>query len=67
MELDRIQSVKLFLESAGKRDVNAKEVFDLIEEYPILNLEEMFPNLDYQKQEEMLTLAELNKSDLTRI
>ena len=50
MELDRIQSVKLFLESAGKRDVNAKEVFDLIEEYPILNLEEMFPNLDDQKQ-----------------
>ena len=26
MELDRIQSVKLFLESAGKREVKATEV-----------------------------------------
>ena len=43
MELDRVHSVKLFLATAGKRDINAKEVYDLIQAHKVLELEEVFP------------------------
>lgn len=57
MELDRLSSVDLFIESSIHRgEIKAEEVYNLVSKYKKLDFSEILPKLSTDQMNKLLTL-----------